>query len=48
MDSLVAQFAVLFRVHQNLDEKMSETGGMENLMSLHNKLRQSLEAISTG
>ncbi len=48
MDSLVAQFAVLFRVHQNLDEKMSETGGMENLLSLHDKLRQSLEAISTG
>ncbi len=48
MDVLNVRFDGLNRLYQHLDEKISEKGGLENLFGLHGKLRESLEAISTG
>lgn len=35
------------RLYQQLDEKISEKGGLGNLFGLRSKLRESLEAISS-
>jgi len=34
------------RLYQQLDQKISEKGGLGNLFGLRNKLRESLDAIS--
>jgi hypothetical protein len=34
------------RLYQQLDEKISQQGGLGNLFGLHRRLRESLEAIS--
>ncbi len=48
MDNLNGSFDGLNRLYQHLDGKISEKGGLDNLFGLHGKLRESLEAISTG
>ncbi len=42
------QFDGLSHLYQELDNKISDKGGLENLFGLHGRLRESLEAVSTG
>ena len=48
MDRLNLRFDRLNRLYQHLDGKISEKGGLDNFFGLHVKLRESLDAISTG
>lgn len=34
------------RIYQQLDEKISEKGGMGNLVGMHRKMREMIESIS--
>jgi hypothetical protein len=38
----------LARVYQQLDEKITEHGGFQNLFGINRKMRQALESISIG
>ncbi|TAJ83839.1 hypothetical protein EPO44_16830 [bacterium] len=40
-------FEGVTRLYQQLDEKISEKGGLGNLFGLRSKLRESLDAISS-
>lgn len=40
-------FEGVSRLYQQLDEKISERGGLGNLFGLRSKLRESLESISS-
>ena len=46
MDDFKGHIEGVSRLYQQLDEKISAKGGLENLFGLHGKLRESLEAIS--
>ncbi|MFQ5684451.1 MAG: hypothetical protein ACE5HC_14415 [Candidatus Binatia bacterium] len=48
MDDFRGNFDGFNRLYQQLDDKFSEKGGLENLFGLHAKLRESLDAISSG
>jgi hypothetical protein len=36
------------RLYQQLDEKITDDGGMQNLFGMNRKIRQALESISIG
>jgi hypothetical protein len=38
----------LARVYQQLDEKITDHGGIQNLFGINRKIRQALESISIG
>jgi hypothetical protein len=48
LDDVKNQMEGLARVYQQLDEKITEHGGFQNLFGINRKLRQALESISVG
>jgi hypothetical protein len=48
VDDVKSQMEGVTRVYQQLDEKFSEDGGVQNLFGLNRKIRQSLEHITIG
>ena len=48
MDDVKNQMDGLARVYQQLDEKITEHGGFQNLFGINRKMRQALESISIG
>lgn len=48
MDDVKNQMEGLARVYQQLDEKITEHGGFQNLFGINRKMRQALESISIG
>ena len=48
MDDVKSQMEGLARVYQQLDEKITEHGGIQNLFGINRKIRQALESISIG
>lgn len=46
MDDMKGPIEGVSRLYQQLDEKISESGGLGNLFGLHRKFRDALEAIS--
>jgi len=39
---------VVTRLYQQLDEKITDNGGMQNLFGMNRKIRQALETITIG
>lgn len=48
MEELKNQMEGVTRIYQQLDEKISPNGGVQNLFGMNRKIRQSLETISIG
>ena len=48
MDDVKTQMEGVTRVYQQLDEKFTADGGVQNLFGLNRKIRQSLEHITIG
>lgn len=48
MDDLKSQMEGVTRVYAQMDEKISENGGVQNLFGMNRKIRQALESISLG
>lgn len=48
MDDVKSQMEGVTRVYQQLDAKISENGGVQNLFGMHRKIRQALESITIG
>jgi hypothetical protein len=48
MDELKAQMEIVARIYQQLDEKITEHGGVQNLFGINRKIRQALDTISFG
>ena len=48
MDDLKSQMEGVSRVYIELDGKISDKGGMQNLFGMNRKIRQALESISIG
>ena len=48
MDDVKSQMEGLTRVYIDLDNKISDKGGMQNLFGMNHKIRQALESISIG
>lgn len=48
MDDVKSQMEGVTRVYGQLDEKISENGGVQNLFGMNRKIRQALESISLG
>ena len=48
MDDVKNQMEGLTRKYSELDNKMADKGGVQNLFGMNRKLRQALEAISMG
>ena len=48
MDDVKSQMEGVTRVYAQLDEKISENGGVENLFGMNRRIRQALESISIG
>ena len=48
MDDVKSQMEGLARVYQQLDEKITDHGGIQNLFGINRKIRQALESISIG
>ena len=48
MDDVKSQMEGVTRVYAQLDEKISENGGVQNLFGMNRKIRQALESISMG
>ena len=48
MDDVKSQMEGVTRVYAQLDEKISENGGVQNLFGLNRKIREALESISLG
>jgi hypothetical protein len=46
MDELKNQMETVARIYQQLDEKITEHGGVQNLFGINRKIRQALETIS--
>lgn len=46
MDDIKSQMEGVTRVYVQLDEKISENGGAQNLFGMNRKIRQALESIS--
>ena len=46
MDDVKGHLEGVSLLYQQLDEKISDKGGLGNLIGLHNKIRESLEAIN--
>lgn len=48
MDDVKSQMEGVTRVYQQLDEKITDDGGMQNLFGMNHKIRQALESITIG
>jgi hypothetical protein len=48
VDDVKSQMEGVTRLYQQLDEKMTNDGGMQNLLGMNRKIRQALESISIG
>ncbi|MEX0805761.1 MAG: hypothetical protein WD688_20945 [Candidatus Binatia bacterium] len=48
MDDVKSQMEGVTRIYAQLDEKISENGGVENLFGMNRRIRQALESISLG
>jgi len=48
MDDMKSQMESVTRSYLELDRKISDNGGAQNLFGMSRKIRQSLEAISLG
>jgi len=48
VDDVKSQMEGLTRVYIDLDNKISDKGGMQNLFGMNRKIRQALESISLG
>ncbi|HZD39491.1 MAG TPA: hypothetical protein VE131_02140 [Terriglobales bacterium] len=48
MDDVKSQMEGVTRVYQQLDAKISENGGVQNLFGMNRKIRQALESITIG
>jgi hypothetical protein len=46
MDDVKGPLDTVSQLYQQLDEKISESGGLENLFGLHRKFRAALEVIT--
>jgi hypothetical protein len=48
VDDLKGQMEGVTRLYQQLDEKISPNGGVQNLFGMNRKIRQALETITIG
>jgi hypothetical protein len=48
VDELKGQMEGVTRLYQQLDEKISPNGGVQNLFGMNRKIRQALETITIG
>ena len=48
MDDVKSQMEGVTRVYLELDNKISDKGGVQNLFGMNRKIRQALESISIG
>ena len=48
MDELKSQMEGVTRVYIELDNKISDKGGVQNLFGMNRKIRQALESITIG
>jgi hypothetical protein len=48
VDDVKSQMESVTRLYQQLDEKIMNDGGMQNLLGMNRKIRQALESISIG
>lgn len=48
VDDVKSQMEGVTRVYNELDNKISENGGVQNLFGMNRKIRQALESISIG
>ncbi|HXG50742.1 MAG TPA: hypothetical protein VNN77_04945 [candidate division Zixibacteria bacterium] len=48
MDDVKSQMEGVTRLYQQLDEKISDNGGVQNLFGMNRKIRQALESITMG
>jgi hypothetical protein len=48
LDDVKSQMEGVTRLYQQLDEKITNDGGMQNLLGMNRKIRQALESISIG
>ena len=48
MDDVKSQMEGVTRLYQQLDEKVTDDGGMQNLFGMNHKIRQALESITIG
>lgn len=48
MDDVKSQMEGVTRIYQQLDEKISDHGGVQNLFGINRKIRQALESITIG
>ena len=48
MEDVKSQMEVVARLYQQLDEKITDNGGMQNLFGMNRKIRQALEVITIG
>lgn len=48
MDDVKSQMEGVTRLYMELDGKISDKGGMQNLFGMNRKIRQALETISLG
>ena len=45
MDDVKSQMEGVTRIYQQLDEKITDHGGVQNLFGINRKIRQALESI---
>jgi hypothetical protein len=48
MDDVKSQMEGVTRMYQQIDEKINEHGGFQNLFGMNRKMRQALDTISIG
>ena len=48
MDDVKGQMEGVTRVYTELDNKIADTGGVQNLFGMNRKMRQALESITIG
>jgi hypothetical protein len=48
VDDVKSQMEGVTRIYQQLDEKITDHGGVQNLFGINRKIRQALESITIG
>jgi hypothetical protein len=48
MDDVKSQMEGVTRMYQQIDEKITEHGGVQNLFGMNRKMRQALDTLSIG
>jgi hypothetical protein len=48
LDDVKSQMEGVTRLYQQLDEKITDHGGVQNLFGINRKIRQALESITIG